>query len=117
MINYDGRRFRPVTDGTAEEDRVAVYHQDGDLLWGEFIGGHARRGALAGTCDPDGRLDFAYCMVLDGGEVISGHCASTPRLLPDGRIQLDEVWERFGKYADSGVSRLVEIAGPAGGTG
>lgn len=109
MINYDGRRFRPVADGAPEESRVAVYRQEGDLLWGEFLGGKARRGALTGTCAPDGRLDFAYCMVLDDGEVISGHCASTPQVLEDGRIRLDEVWERFGAHASSGVSVIEEI--------
>ena len=112
MINYDGRRFRPVGQDGADDgegDRVAVYRQDGDLLWGEFSGGHARRGSLAGTCGADGRLDFAYCMVLDTGEVISGHCASTPHVLADGRIQLDEVWQRYGGHSGDGISRLLEI--------
>lgn len=109
MINYDGKRFHPVTGGGPEESRVAVYHQDGDLLWGEFLGGKARRGALTGTAAPDGALDFAYCMVLDDGQVISGHCRSTPKVLDDGRIRLDEVWERFGEHASSGVSTIEEI--------
>ena len=110
MINYDGRRFHPA-DSPAESDRVAVYRQDGDLLWGEFTGGHARRGTLAGTCGPDGRLEFAYCMVLDSGDVICGRCTSMPSFLDDGRIQLDEVWERYGEHASVGTSRLQEIAG------
>jgi hypothetical protein len=108
VINYDGRRFRPVNDDGAE-DRVAEYRQDGDLLWGQFAGGKARRGALTGTCRPDGTLDFAYCMVLESGEVISGHCVSTPRFLDDGRIALDEVWQRFGDHRSVGISRLEEI--------
>ncbi len=110
MINYDGRRFSPVEAG--EGDRVAVYRQDGDLLWGEFIGGRARRGTLTGICRPDGELDFAYCMVLDDGQVISGHCTSTPQILDDGRIQLDEVWQRYGAHESAGTSRLHEIREP-----
>ena len=109
MIDYDGRRFRPAGDG-ADGGRVAVYRQDGDLLWGEFAGGNARRGALAGTCRQDGTLEFAYCVVLTTGEVISGRCSSTPRILDDGRIQLDELWERYGEHASAGTSRLLEIA-------
>lgn len=109
-IDYDGRRFRPVNDANAEPSRVAVYHQDGDLLWGEFLGGRARRGALTGTCAPDGSLDFAYCMVTDSGDVISGHCASTPQVLDDGRIRLHEMWERYGRHAGSGTSDIEEIA-------
>jgi hypothetical protein len=109
MINYDGRRFRPVAPGSDEERRVAVYRQDGDLVWGEFSGGSARRGALAGSCRSDGTLEFAYCMVLASGEVISGRCVSTPLVLDDGRIRLEETWERYGRHADSGVSSLEEI--------
>jgi len=111
MINYEGRRFRPVAvDGTdGGSDQVAVYRQNGDLIWGEFAGGKARRGSLTGTCGPDGELDFAYCMVLESGEVISGHCTSIPLVLDDGRIQLDEVWQRYGPHRSAGVSRLQEI--------
>lgn len=107
--SYHGRRFRPVADGTGEHTRTAHYFQDGDLLWGEFTGGHARRGTLAGRCRPDGSLDFAYCMVLDDGRIISGQCRSTPQLLPDGRVLLHEVWQRFGDHAASGTSRIEEV--------
>ena len=107
MINYDGRLFRPVTDAPGELP-TARYHQAQDLLWGEFAGGEVRRGSLTGTCDADGTLRFAYCMVVDGGQVITGLCRSVPELLPDGRIRLTEYWERFGPEADSGVSALEE---------
>jgi hypothetical protein len=109
MIDYDGKRFRPTGAVPGEEQRIATYHQDGDLLWGEFHGGHARRGGLTGVCAADGSLEFAYCMVLASGEIVSGHCASTPHLLPDGRIRLDEVWQRYGPHAATGVSHLEEI--------
>lgn len=108
MINYDGRRFQPADEPDAG-DRVATYRQDGEVLWGEFAGGRARRGALTGTCRADGSLEFTYCMVLESGELISGHCASTPRILDDGRIQLDEVWQRYGPNASTGTSALREV--------
>jgi hypothetical protein len=108
-MNYDNRRFRPVGGRAGEEARVAVYHQQGDLLWGEFTGGHARRGVLTGTAASDGRLEFGYCMVLDTGEVITGHCRSTPEILADGRIRLHEQWERFGAQASIGTSFIEEI--------
>lgn len=109
MMNYDNKRFRPVGGRTGEESRVAVYRQHGDLLWGEFVGGHARRGVLTGTSASDGRLEFGYCMVLDTGEVVSGHCRSTPEILADGRIRLHETWERYGAQASAGVSCIEEI--------
>ena len=106
-LNYDRRRFRPAE--ADEHSRVATYRQDGDLLWGEFTGGKARRGVLTGTCAPDGTLHFAYSMVLDDGRIVSGDCRSTPHELPDGRIRLHERWQRFGEHADSGESWLEEI--------
>lgn len=107
MIDYDGRRFRAV--GHGEDAPTATYRQSGDLLWAEFSGGHARRGSLTGLCAADGTLDFAYTMVLDGGEVISGRCTSTPEVLDDGRILLHEQWERYGAHASSGVSQIEEV--------
>ena len=107
-FDYDGRLFRP---GDKEGTR-ACYHQDGDLVWGEFSGGSVRRGSLTGTCDPDGFLTFAYTMVLDSGSLVAGRCRSTPRLLPDGRIWLDEEWERFAPTHETGFSCLEEV--PAG---
>jgi hypothetical protein len=108
MVSYDGRTFRPHGEGAHVPQ--ARYHQDGDLVWGEFAGGHVRRGSLAGTCSPDGTLDFGYCMVYDSGEIVSGRCRSTPQLLPDGRIRLNEQWERYAPHADRGVSYLEEVA-------
>ncbi|MFH8344273.1 hypothetical protein [Streptomyces sp. NPDC018045] len=114
MINYDGRRFRPVGADAGESGRVAVYHQEGDLLWGEFTGGDARRGVLTGVCAPDGALEFAYCVVLADGAVVSGRCRSRPETLADGRVRLAERWERFGAHAASGVSCIEEIHEPGG---
>jgi hypothetical protein len=110
VINYDGRLFRPVTEA-AGETPVARYHQEQDLVWGEFSGGGVRHGSLTGTCDQAGVLRFAYCMVLAGGEVISGFCRSVPQVLADGRIRLTEYWERFGAGASAGVSALEELGG------
>jgi hypothetical protein len=113
-IDYDGRRFCPAgPDAEHESGRVAQYRQQQDLLWGEFSGGQARRGSLTGTCSEDGVLDFAYCLVLDSGEIISGRCHSTPTMLPDGRIRLDEQWQRFEPHAASGTSALEEVLLPS----
>jgi len=49
--------------------------------------------------------------VLATGEVISGRSVNTPEILPDGRIQLNEVWERYGEHAERGISAIVEVVG------
>ena len=114
MVSYDGRCFRP--EGATEP--VVTYRQDGNLFWAEIPpGGGVRRGSLAGLCGSDGVLDFAYCMVLDGGEVVSGRCHSTPmRRRGGGGIRIREEWERYGPDGGTGVSFLEEVD-PAAGPG
>jgi hypothetical protein len=114
MIDYDGRRFSPVTDKPGPTP-VAHYHQTGDLVWGEFAGGDVRRGSLTGISDQHGELRFAYCMVQVSGKVVLGLCRSVPEVLDDGRIRFTEYWERFGPEASSGISILEEL--PATATG
>jgi hypothetical protein len=108
MVSYDGRTFRVSGQGAANVPQ-ARYHQDGNLVWGEFAGGDVRRGLLAGICSPDGTLDFAYCIVQANGEIVSGRCHSTPESFDDGRIRLNEEWERYAPHADRGVSYLEEL--------
>jgi hypothetical protein len=108
VFDYDGRAFRAGGD-QAVQAPVAHYRQDADLVWGEFAGGQVRRGSLAGRCAPDGVLAFTYCMVLDSGDLVSGRCRSTPRLMDDGRIRLDEEWERYAPNPQTGISYLEEI--------
>lgn len=108
MIDYDGRLFSPVTESCGPAP-VAQYRQQQDLIWADFSGGEVRRGSIAGTCDVDGVLRFAYCMVLTSGEAVTGLCHSTPEVLADGRIRLTEHWQRFGAGESSGVSTLEEL--------
>jgi len=109
VINYDGRRFRALTDDGGEGP-VAEWHQESDVVWGVFSGGHVRKGTLTGLCRRDGSLEFTYCMVLEGGRVICGRSFSVPDRLEDGRIRLTERFERYGPDAATGVSYLEEIA-------
>jgi hypothetical protein len=107
-INYDGKMFQAVGIGADGAAPIARYHQQGDLVWAEFAGGHVRRGSLTGVCGQDGVLEFAYCM-LDEGVLVAGHCTSTPERLDDGRIRLREAWQRFIPRAQAGVSCLEEV--------
>lgn len=107
MINYDGKRFRKVS--TDPDAPVTLYNQQDDIVWAELTGGSVRRGSLTGRCAPDGTIDMAYTMVLHNGAVISGRSTNTPEILPDGRIRLNEVWERYGPHAERGTSAIVEV--------
>jgi hypothetical protein len=107
MIDYDGRRFRKVS--TDPDAPVTLYRQKDDLVWAELTGGGVRLGSLTGKCAEDGTIDLAYTMVLASGAVISGHSTNTPEFLADGRIRLNEVWERYGPHGESGTSSIEEV--------
>src|SRR5205823_4406136 len=110
MIDYDGRRFRAVGHGPDAAAPVASYRQCGDLLWAEFSGGPVRRGSLTGVRHEDDTIEFTYTMVLTDGSVLGGHCASTPEILPDGRVRLRELTAGAaqGKPLPAGTSRVRE---------
>jgi hypothetical protein len=107
VISYDGRRFRNPDGDTAT---VAVYHQEGDVVWAEFAGGEVRHGSIVGTCAPDGTLRMGYTMVLVSGEVVCGHTVNTPGVAEDGRFRLREAWERYAPHAATGISYLEEVS-------
>ncbi len=108
-FDYDGRTFVSHDDpGTGRGPLTGHYHQRGDLVWGEITGGAVRRGALAGICDADGVVRFAYHEVLLDGSVVVGECVSRPERLPDGRIRLREEWVRHRPRRDSGISVIEE---------
>jgi hypothetical protein len=106
-IDYNGRKFRKAG---ADVEEIAVYRQDGDVVWAEFAGGEVRRGTVAGTRREDGVLHLGYTLVLATGEVVCGHTVNTPELAADGRLRLREVWERYGPHAATGVSYLDEVS-------
>jgi len=107
VIDYDGRRFRRSGDTSGT---VAVYHQDGDTVWAEVVGGAVRRVQLAGTRQPDGSLHLGYTIVLPSGDVICGRTVNTPEVDEDGRVRLREKWERYGPHASVGDGYLEEVA-------
>lgn len=115
-IDYEGRVFHAPDDSPNPDDdhMIGYYHQRGDLVWAEFGGGYVVQGRLVGTRRPDGSIDFGYCQVLKGGEIVSGRCVSTPEVLDDGRIRLVEEWRR--DTGASGVSYIEEIPIGARGT-
>jgi len=128
LINYDGRRFRPI-DGDpgggspppgrypGGEPRVGHhrggelpsgrYHQYGDLVWVEIGGGGVRAGRLVGRAGADGTLDATYCLLLADGELVAGQCTSVPTVLADGRLRLEERWRRLD--GSSGISWIEEV--------
>jgi hypothetical protein len=94
--------------GEVGTETVFHYHQDGGLVWAEYSGGEIVRGTLIAKCSPDGRLDMRYQHYNRKGELMTGRCISTPELLPDGRIRLNEKWQWTSGDLSTGESAIEE---------
>jgi hypothetical protein len=112
-IDYDGRRFRSVSNSPTGEvgtETVFEYHQRGDVVWATYEGGAIRFGTLIARVDAEGGLDMRYQHVNTAGELMTGVCRSTPELLPDGRVRLHETWQWTSGDRSSGESVVEEVA-------
>ncbi|WNV85219.1 hypothetical protein [Umezawaea sp. Da 62-37] len=106
IADMEGKRFRRPGDTSGA---VAVYHEDGDVVWAVVEGGEVRRGSVTGNRAADGVLRMGYTIVLASGEIICGFSVSTPEVTEQGVLRLREEWERFGLHAASGVSYIEEV--------
>ncbi len=110
-INYDGRLFRGVSNsdsGEVSSETLFRYHQDGDVLSGDYAGGDVRIGHLLGLVHNDGSLEFTYHHINVCGELMAGRCESRVRH-EDGRLMLDERWQWLTGNQDHGTSVVMEV--------
>jgi hypothetical protein len=110
-IDYEGRRFRSVSNSPTGEvgaETLFEYHQRGEVVWATYEGGAIRFGTLIARVEADGALDMRYQHVNDRGELMTGVCRSTPEILPDGRVRLHERWQWTSGDRSSGESVVEE---------
>ena len=113
QIDYDGRRFRGrsnAASGEVSSETQFVYHQEGDLLRGEYHGGEVEEGHLLGTVHPNGTLTFLYQHRNRDGRLMAGRCESTPFWEGD-RLVLSERWQWLTGDGSAGESLVEEIDG------
>ena len=111
-IDYNGRKFVPKMNsenGEVDEQTLFSYHQNGDLLWGQYCGGDIRKGFLVGNVLPNGELDFVYHHINRNREIKTGKCHSRPNVLENGKIELHEQWEWTSGDCSRGESLLAEV--------
>lgn len=112
MINYHNKRFRVAQNsdnGEVSDELIFHYTQEGNILRCSYSGGKIRAGHLIGLVDETGRIDMRYHQVNEAGILMTGHCQSTPEILPDGRIRLYEKWRWTSGDCSEGTSILEEI--------
>jgi len=90
MINYDGKRFRPInTQGRSETtpETIFQYSQTNDLLTGTYSGGDIEYGSLIATIDTEGQTMEKYAFMKHG---------NGPRLKSHQTFQKEHLfWKSF----------------------
>ena len=113
-MNYDleGKVFRSVMNtgnGNVGSETRFFYHQQGRVVWAEYRGGTIARGHLIARVLDDWRLDMRYHHLNQNGELMLGHCFSTPEVLPDGRLKFKEAWQWLSGDMSNGYSEIEEV--------
>lgn len=85
------------------------YRQEGNVLSCEYSGKGIHRGHLLGKVDESGNIDMRYHQINTRGELRTGICRSTPRMLNNGKIRLSEEWEWTSGEGGKGTSILEEV--------
>lgn len=112
MINYNNKRFRPVSSSKNSEtssETFFLYKQEGRILTSHYKGGHIVKGHLIGLVDANGTINMRYHQINTAGELMTGICTSKPELLANGKIKLHESWQWTSGDLSKGTSVLEEV--------
>ncbi|MDX2361636.1 MAG: n-acetylglutamate synthase [Crocinitomicaceae bacterium] len=111
-MNYHNRKFRAVSNsenGEITTEMIFHYQQSGNVLTCSYSGGVISSGHLIGIVNDSGEIDMRYHQVNTSGEIMTGICASTPKIMENGKIQLIENWQWTSGDCSKGSSILEEI--------
>lgn len=114
MPMYHNKIFRSVfntANGEVTGDTLFHYQQQENIVWAEYAGGSIVKGFLVATIRAGNGLDMRYEHINTQGQLMTGHCQSTPEVLNDGRIRLHERWQWTCGDCSSGESVVEEIHG------
>ena len=111
MINYDNRIFKAISNsenGEVDSSMQFIYRQSGNIVTSSYSGGRILSGHLIALVNENGDLDMRYHQINVLGEMMTGICKSTPEILPDGKIRLNEKWQWTTGDFSKGESILEE---------
>lgn len=111
-INYNNKKFASLENsktGEVSTETVFHYHQKDNLVWAEYSGGKIEFGNLIAKVLENSALEIRYQHLNKAGELMTGRCFSTPEILADGRIRLNEKWQWTSGDLSKGESIIEEI--------
>jgi len=95
-INYNNRKFRPVSNtdnGEVTTDMVFHYQQTDHILTCTYEGANIKKGHLIGLVDENGDIQMIYHQINKNGEFMTGNCNSIAEEMETGKIRLHESWQ------------------------
>ncbi|MCU0324438.1 MAG: n-acetylglutamate synthase [Spirosomaceae bacterium] len=109
---YNNKIF--ATKSNTENGEVSAetrfhYFQKENIVWAEYSGGQIIKGFLIANVVEGNCLDMRYEHININGELMTGVCYSTPEILFDGRIILNEKWKWTCGDFSEGESVVEEI--------
>jgi hypothetical protein len=110
-INYHNKKFRALENSeNGEVDGALIFHyqQNGNVLSCTYSGAKIIQGHLLGIVADDGSINMRYHQVNIQGQLMTGTCISTPELMEDGKIKLQEDWQWTSGDLSAGNSVLIE---------
>ena len=111
-FNYDNKRFIPkmnTENGEVDNNTLFIYHQNNNMLWAEYSGGDILKGNIIGIVLENGELDFYYHHLNINNEIRCGKCHSIPKILDNGKLEMNENWQWLNGDLSKGKSLLIEI--------
>ena len=112
MINYNGKVFKVIqnsANGDVAADMCFHYRQTNNIVTCVYEGAAIKKGQLMALVNEDGSLDMRYHHVNANGEIMTGVCYAAPKVLPNGKIRLDEKWRWTSGDGSEGESILEEV--------
>jgi hypothetical protein len=111
-IDIDNTYFRVLSntkDGEVQADTVFHYHQNDNLIWGEYSGGGIVKGQILGKVINNEYLEFNYQHINTSFEFMTGTCKSYPMEPMDGKRIFKEHWKWTCRDYSEGESEIIEV--------
>ena len=111
-MKYHLKKFSPIANSEnaeTSEDTIFEYIQEGNIIHSTYSSKNILKGHLIGLVDQEGTIKMSYHQINTKGELMTGICVSTPLILANGKIRLQEEWQWTSGDRSKGTSILEEI--------
>ncbi|OLS23788.1 MAG: hypothetical protein HeimC2_25270 [Candidatus Heimdallarchaeota archaeon LC_2] len=109
--NFNGKKFRIThiegPDTEVNEKTIFHFHQENDVIWGEYSGGKVKLGRLIGIITGN-KLKHNYIQINLNNEINSGEGNSTIQQIEESKLQIVEEWE-WKSQTGKGKSVMTEL--------